>query len=164
MNAGAAVCTGDLLMFLHADTRLPHNADTLVRRATLGRTQWGRFDVTIDSPRLVMRIVEGLMNLRSRWTGIATGDQAIFVRKDLFNRIGGFPDQPLMEDVALSTRLKRHGPPACLRERVTTSARRWERYGPWRTILLMWRLRAAYFLGADPLKLALRYGYRAPPP
>jgi rSAM/selenodomain-associated transferase 2 len=127
MNAGAAVCTGDLLMFLHADTRLPHNADTLVRRATLGRTQWGRFDVTIDSPRLVMRIVEGLMNLRSRWTGIATGDQAIFVRKDLFNRIGGFPDQPLMEDVALSTRLKRHGPPACLRERVTTSARRWER-------------------------------------
>ena len=164
MNAGAAVCTGDLLMFLHADTRLPHNADTLVRRAALGRSHWGRFDVAIDSSRPVMRIVEGLMNLRSRWTGIATGDQAIFVRKDLFDWIGGFPDQPLMEDVELSTRLKRLGPPACLRERVTTSARRWERHGPWRTILLMWRLRAAYSLGADPAKLALRYGYRAPPP
>ncbi|MBC7484747.1 MAG: TIGR04283 family arsenosugar biosynthesis glycosyltransferase [Rhizobacter sp.] len=164
MNAGAAACTADLLMFLHADTRLPHNADTLVRRATLGRSHWGRFDVAIDSPRRVMRVVEGMMNLRSRWTGIATGDQAIFVRKDLFDQIGGFPDQPLMEDVALSTRLKRHGPPACLRERVTTSARRWERHGPWRTILLMWRLRAAYFFGADPAKLALRYGYRAPPP
>ena len=164
MNAGAAACTADLLMFLHADTRLPHDADTLVRRATLGRSHWGRFDVVIDSPRPVMRVVERLMNLRSRWTGIATGDQAIFVRKDLFDRVGGFPDQPLMEDLALSALLKRHGPPACLRDRVTTSARRWERHGPWRTILLMWRLRAAYFFGADPSKLALRYGYRPPPP
>ena len=164
MNAGAAACTADLLMFLHADTRLPHDADVLVRRAVQGQRHWGRFDVTIDSPRPVMRIVEGLMNLRSRWTGIATGDQAIFVRRDLFEQIGGFPDQPLMEDVALSTRLKRHGPPACLRERVTTSARRWERHGPWRTILLMWRLRAAYFLGADPSKLALRYGLPPAPP
>ena len=164
MNAGAAACSAELLLFLHADTRLPHNADTLVRRATLGRCHWGRFDVTIDSPRPMMRIVETLMNLRSRWTGIATGDQAMFVRQELFHRVGGFPDQPLMEDVALSALLKRHGPPACLRERVTTSARRWERHGLWRTILLMWRLRAAYFFGADPLKLALRYGYRPPHP
>lgn len=164
MNAGAAACRADLLLFLHADTRLPHDADVLLRRALQGSRDWGRFDVAIDSPRPLMRVVEALMNLRSRWTGVATGDQAIFVRKDLFDRIGGFPDQPLMEDIALSTRLKRHGPPACLRERVTTSARRWERHGPWRTILLMWRLRAAYFLGADPAKLALRYGYRAPPP
>ena len=164
MNAGAAACAGELLLFLHADTRLPPDADALVRCATLGQRRWGRFDVTIDSPRPVMRVVEALMNLRSRCTGIATGDQAIFVRKDLFEQVGGFPDQPLMEDVALSTRLKRHGPPACLRERVTTSARRWERNGPWRTILLMWRLRAAYFFGADPAKLAWRYGYRAPPP
>jgi rSAM/selenodomain-associated transferase 2 len=161
MNAGAAACRAELLLFLHADTRLPHDADALVRRAMQGQRHWGRFDVAIDSRRPVLRVVEALMNMRSRWTGIATGDQAIFVRKDLFDRIGGFPDQPLMEDVALSTRLKRHGPPACLRERVTTSARRWERHGPWRTILLMWRLRAAYFLGADPAKLALRYGYRA---
>jgi rSAM/selenodomain-associated transferase 2 len=163
MNAGAAACSADLLLFLHADTRLPPDADTLVRAALRGRSDWGRFDVAIDSPRPVMRVVEALMNLRSRWTGIATGDQAIFVRKDLFEQVGGFPDQPLMEDIALSTRLKRHGPPACLRARVTTSARRWERHGPWRTILLMWRLRAAYFLGADPAKLALRYGYRTPP-
>jgi rSAM/selenodomain-associated transferase 2 len=164
MNAGAAACRADLLLFLHADTRLPHDADVLLRRALQGPRDWGRFDVAIDSPRPVLRVVEALMNLRSRWTGIATGDQAIFVRKHLFDQIGGFPDQPLMEDVALSTRLKRLGPPACLCERVTTSARRWERHGPWRTILLMWRLRAAYFLGADPAKLALRYGYRPPPP
>ena len=163
MNAGAGACTADMLLFLHADTRLPHNADMLVRRATLGGRDWGRFDVAIESPRAVLRVVEALMNLRSRWTGIATGDQAMFVRQDLFHRVGGFPDQPLMEDVALSALLKRHGAPACLRDRVTTSARRWERHGPWRTILLMWRLRAAYFFGADPLKLALRYGYRPPP-
>lgn len=164
MNAGAAACTGELLLFLHADTRLPNDADALLRRALQGAHDWGRFDVAIDSPRPLMRVVEALMNLRSRWTGIATGDQAIFVRKRLFDRVGGFPDQPLMEDVALSTRLKRHGPPACLRERVATSARRWERHGPWRTILLMWRLRAAYFFGADPAELAVRYGYRAPRP
>jgi rSAM/selenodomain-associated transferase 2 len=163
MNAGAAACTGGMLLFLHADTRLPHDADALVRRAMQGARDWGRFDVAIDSPRPLMRVVETLMSLRSRWTGIATGDQAMFVRQALFEQIGGFPDQPLMEDIALSKRLKRHGPPACLRERVTTSARRWERHGPWRTILLMWRLRAAYFLGADPAKLALRYGCRAPP-
>ena len=160
MNAGAAACPADVLLFLHADTRLPENADTLVRRATLGIRAWGRFDVHIDSPRPVLRIVEGLMNLRSRWTGIATGDQALFVQHELFRRVGGFLDLPLMEDIAMSKTLKRHGPPACLREQVSTSARRWERHGVWRTILLMWRLRAAYFLGADPARLALKYGYR----
>ena len=162
MNAGAAACTADLLLFLHADTRLPHDTDALVRRATASGRHWGRFDVAIDSPRPLLRFVGAMINRRSRWTGIATGDQAMFVRQELFRRVGGFPDQPLMEDVALSKLLKRHGPPACLREQVMTSARRWERYGPWRTILLMWRLRAAYFFGADPLKLALRYGYRPP--
>lgn len=164
MNAGAAASTAELLLFLHADTRLPPDAETLVHRATLGGLDWGRFDVAIDSPRPLLRIVETLMNLRSRWSGIATGDQAMFVRQELFHRVGGFPDQPLMEDVALSTLLKRQGPPACLRDRVTTSPRRWARHGPWRTIWLMWRLRAAYFFGADPLKLALRYGYRPPTP
>ncbi len=162
MNAGAAACTADLLLFLHADTRLPHDTDALVRRATASGRHWGRFDVVIDSPRPLLRFVGAMINRRSRWTGIATGDQAMFVRQELFRRVGGFPDQPLMEDVALSKLLKRHGPPACLREQVMTSARRWERYGPWRTILLMWHLRAAYFFGADPLKLALRYGYRPP--
>lgn len=160
MNAGAAACPADVLLFLHADTVLPDNADALVRRATAGPFAWGRFDVCIASPRLALRMVSAMMNLRSRWTGIATGDQALFVRHDLFIRVGGFPDLPLMEDIAMSRALKQHGPPACLKERVSTSARRWERHGVWRVIVLMWRLRAAYFLGADPRQLAIRYGYR----
>lgn len=160
MNAGAAACPADVLLFLHADTVLPDNADVLVRRATLGPFFWGRFDVRIDSPRPLLRLVSSMMNLRSRWTGIATGDQALFVRHDLFRQIGGFPELPLMEDIAISHALKQHGRPACLKERVTTSARRWERHGVWRTIFLMWRLRAAYFFGADPRQLAIQYGYR----
>jgi rSAM/selenodomain-associated transferase 2 len=160
MNAGAAACPAEVLLFLHADTALPERADALVRRATQGASAWGRFDVRIDSPRWALRLVEQTMNLRSRWTGIATGDQAMFVRHELFRQVGGFPDLPLMEDIALSRLLKRHGRPACLRERVITSARRWERHGVWRTVLLMWRLRAAYFLGADPRRLAIRYGYK----
>jgi hypothetical protein len=105
-------------------------------------------------------LVGFMMNWRSRCSGIATGDQAIFIRHDLFLQVGGFPELPLMEDIALSKALNRHGRPACLHQRVTTSARRWERGGVWRTIFLMWRLRAAFFLGADPRQLAIRYGYR----
>ena len=160
MTAGAAACPADVLLFLHADTALPDNADKLVRRATLGPFFWGRFDVRIDSPRPLLRLVSRMMNLRSCWTGIATGDQALFVRHDLFRQIGGFPELPLMEDIAISRALKQHGRPACLKERVTTSPRRWERHGVWRTIFLMWRLRAAYFFGADPRQLAIQYGYR----
>ena len=160
MNAGAAACPADVLLFVHADTELPDNADLLVRRATMGAVAWGRFDVHIASSRPLLRLVAGMMNRRSRWTGIATGDQALFVRHELFRSVGGFPDLPLMEDIAISRLLKRQGPPACLTEQVTTSARRWERHGVWRTILLMWRLRVAYFLGADPKQLAIRYGYR----
>lgn len=160
MNAGAAACPADVLLFLHADTQLPGDADTLIESALRGRILWGRFDVGIDSRSLALRFVANAMNLRSRWTGIATGDQALFVRHDIFRAIGGFPDIPLMEDIAMSRLLLRHGQPACLRERVTTSARRWERHGVLRTILLMWRLRAAYFLGADPARLALKYGYQ----
>ncbi|MEO5698641.1 MAG: TIGR04283 family arsenosugar biosynthesis glycosyltransferase [Burkholderiaceae bacterium] len=160
MNAGAAACAADVLLFLHADTVLPDAADALVRQAVAGPFAWGRFDLRFDSDRPLLRLVAAMMNRRSRWTGIATGDQAMFVQHELFRRVGGFPDLPLMEDIAISGRLKQHGPPACLSERVTTSARRWERDGVWRTILLMWRLRAAYFLGADPHRLAIRYGYR----
>lgn len=158
MNAGAAACPADVLLFLHADTALPDDADDLVRRAMQGPCRWGRFDVHIDSPRRALRLVSTMMNLRSRWTGIATGDQALFVDHALFRRIGGFPDLALMEDIAISRVLKRHGPPACLKQRVRTSARRWQRHGVWRTVLLMWRLRAAYFFGADPKRLAVRYG------
>jgi rSAM/selenodomain-associated transferase 2 len=160
MNAGAAACPAGVLLFLHADTALPDNADALVRHATLGPLGWGRFDVQIASDRWLLKMVGFMMNWRSRLSGIATGDQALFVQHELFRKVGGFPDLPLMEDIAMAKALKRHGPPACLTERVLTSARRWERHGAWRTIVLMWRLRAAYFLGADPKKLAIRYGYR----
>jgi rSAM/selenodomain-associated transferase 2 len=164
MNAGAAACPGEALLFLHADTRLPHDANVRVQRAILAGSGWGRFDTRIDSPRLALHLVAFLMNCRSRWTGIATGDQAMFVRYELFHAIGGFPDIALMEDIAISRILLPRGLPACLRQQVITSARRWEQQGIWRTIFLMWRLRAAYFFGADPSRLALQYGYRPPNP
>ena len=152
--------TADTLLFLHADTALPEHADRCIQQALQGGAVWGRFDMRIDSPRPVFRLIETLMNLRSRWTGVATGDQAVFVRRTAFEAVGGFEDIALMEDIALSRALLRLSRPACLRQRVTTSARRWEQHGVWRTVLLMWQLRAAYFLGADPDRLALQYGYR----
>jgi rSAM/selenodomain-associated transferase 2 len=160
MNAGAAKAAGDVLLFLHADTRLPNEAERLVLDG-LARSQrlWGRFDVIIAGRHPLLRLVALMMNLRSRITGIATGDQAMFARRDAFQAAGGFPDIPLMEDIALSKRLKRQGRPLCLRERATTSGRRWEKHGVLRTIVLMWRLRLAYFLGADPAALAGRYRY-----
>ncbi|MEZ5786063.1 MAG: TIGR04283 family arsenosugar biosynthesis glycosyltransferase [Xanthobacteraceae bacterium] len=163
MNAGAQVATGAVLMFLHADTRLPDDADRLVT-ASLARTgrSWGRFDVRISGRHPLLPVVAFMMNLRSRLTGIATGDQAIFVRRKLFATVGGFPPIPLMEDVALSDQLKRAGPPLCLARRAITSGRRWENHGVMRTIVLMWRLRLAYRLGAEPDALARTYGY-APP-
>jgi rSAM/selenodomain-associated transferase 2 len=157
MNAAAKAATGDYLLFLHVDTRLPENADTVLAKVFAARAVWGRFDVRLSGNHPLLRIVEALMNWRSRLTGIATGDQAIFVRRDAFERIGGFPEISLMEDIALSSRLKRIARPACLRERVTTSSRRWERNGTVRTILLMWKLRLLYFLGTDPAKLAAVY-------
>lgn len=159
MNAGARASRGSVLLFLHADTTLPAAADALIGEAVAHGVLWGRFDVSIDGRHPLLRVVERMMNLRSRLTGIATGDQAIFVRQDVFARIGGFPELPLMEDIALSRRLKRCARPACLRARVLTSGRRWERNGVVRTIVLMWSLRARYFLGADPDRLAVRYGY-----
>ncbi|MEX2240034.1 MAG: TIGR04283 family arsenosugar biosynthesis glycosyltransferase [Burkholderiales bacterium] len=153
MNAGAAAAGGDALVFLHVDTLLPEGADRAVLVA-LTRRAWGRFDVRLDSPRAALGVVSFFMNWRSRLTGIATGDQAIFVRRADFP---GFPDIALMEDVALSKTMKRVSPPACLRQRVVSSARRWERDGVARTVLLMWRLRFAYWRGADPGELARRY-------
>ena len=160
MNAGAAIAHGDVLQFLHADTRLPKAADDLLLYS-LAATQrtWGRFDVTIDGRNPLLWIVAALMNLRSQLTGIATGDQAIFVTRAAFAAAGGFPDIPLMEDVALSKRLMRSSRPLCLASRVSTSGRRWRQNGVLRTIVLMWRLRLAYALGAEPAALARRYGY-----
>lgn len=156
MNAGAASARGGSLLFLHADTRLPDDADGLIARA-LRTHAWGRFDVRIDGRHPMLRMVAAMMNLRSRLTGIATGDQAMFVTRAAFEQAGRFPQQPLMEDIELSARLRRVGRPACLAARATTSGRRWERDGAWRTILLMWRLRFDYWRGAPPAELHRRY-------
>jgi rSAM/selenodomain-associated transferase 2 len=156
MNAGAAAASGEVLLFLHADTRLPANAADLIEAAVQHRL-WGRFDVQIAGRPALLRVVASMMNQRSRLTGIATGDQAIFVRRAAFDAAGGYPEQPLMEDIELSKRLKRLGPPACLRQQVITSGRRWEHYGVWRTILLMWRLRFDYWRGVPAERLAARY-------
>jgi len=160
MNAGAERASGDVLLFLHADTRLPAEADRVVLNGLdQSRRVWGRFDVKIDGRSRLLPVVAWLMRLRSRLTGIATGDQAIFLRRDAFQAVGGFPAVALMEDIAICKRLKRLGRPLCLRACVTTSGRRWEKNGVLSTILLMWRLRFAYFLGADPKQLARQYGY-----
>lgn len=158
MNAGAALAAGEVLLFLHADTALPADCAELIG-AGMRRTRrrWGRFDVRLSGAPPLLRVIETAMNLRSRVSGIATGDQAMFVERALFEQVGGFPDQPLMEDIALSRMLKRHDRPLCLRARVVTSSRRWETRGIVRTVLLMWRLRLAYFCGADPRRLARRY-------
>ena len=153
MNAAARVATGDALLFLHADTRLPPGAAEMIR-ASLQTYLWGRFDVEIDGRHPLLKVVGGAMNLRSRLSGIATGDQAIFVRRGAFP---GFAEIALMEDVAFCKRMKRLGPPACLREKVRTSGRRWESRGVLRTIVLMWRLRLLYALGARPERLARLY-------
>jgi len=159
MNAGAAVAQGDILSFLHADTRLPNDADALVRGGLERSSRvWGRFDVRFDGG-VALGLIASMMNWRSRVTGIATGDQALFVTRTAFNAAHGFPEIALMEDVALSARLKRISRPLCLHARVTTSARRWRKYGFLRTVFLMWRLRLAYSLGADPTRLARHYGY-----
>jgi rSAM/selenodomain-associated transferase 2 len=158
MNAGARAASGDVLWFLHADSRLPPGAaETLLAACRAGAT-WGRFDVRLSGRQPVLRLVERTMNLRSRLTGIATGDQGIFVTRGAFDRVGGFPDIPLMEDIALSKALRRQASAACLGPRILTSSRRWEARGPVRTVLLMWGLRLAYALGADPRRLARLYG------
>ena len=157
MNAGAAAAAGDALLFLHADTRLPPRADQAVIEALRDRA-WGRFDVRIDGRSPLLAVVAFFMNLRSRWSGIATGDQAIFARRESFP---GFPEIALMEDVAFSKAMKRQSPHACLRYKAVTSGRRWERRGVLRTMLLMWQLRLAYFLGTSPDELARRYANKA---
>lgn len=158
MNAGAAIASGDVLLFLHADTQLPAGAvDTLVAGLQASARAWGRFDVRIDGAHPLLRLVAATMNARSRLTGIATGDQAMFVRRDAFRALGGFPDIALMEDVAFSAAAKRISPPLCLRDRVVTSGRRWEKHGVVRTMLLMWWLRLRFFLGASPERLRRIY-------
>jgi rSAM/selenodomain-associated transferase 2 len=160
MNAGAGVAQGDILLLLHADTRLPTGAHAAVADAVADPAiVGGRFDVKFNNPRLIFRAIAALMNFRSRVTGIFTGDQAIFVKREVFAALGGYPDIPLMEDVELTRRLNRRGRLACLRLRVTTSARKWEQEGVLRTVLLMWTLRLLFFLNVGPERLH-RWYYR----
>ncbi|ERL55820.1 Glycosyl transferase, family 2 [Psychrobacter aquaticus CMS 56] len=156
MNTGAKLATGDVLLFLHADTQLPMDAINEVQEAML-QYDWGRFDVRLDSPHPLLKIVGIMINKRSRLVSIATGDQAIFIKKSVFERLGGYPDQPLMEDIELCKRLKKIARPACLHSKVTTSARRWQQHGNFRTIFLMWHLRFDYWRGVAPDVLKQRY-------
>lgn len=158
MNAGAAQAKGQTLLFLHADTALPFGAVECVHQALNGDLhQWGRFDVCITGQHWMLRVVGHMMNLRSRWTGIATGDQAMFMTRMVFDSVGGFPDQALMEDIELSKRLLSRSRPACIHHCVSTSGRRWETRGVWRTIFLMWRLRWGYWRGVPVGLLARAY-------
>ena len=159
LNEGVKACNSDILLFLHADTELPPHAKTVIE-STLKNSLvvGGRFDVRFDRPSRWGTVISWFMNRRSRLTGIATGDQAIFVRRRIFEQMGGFPDIPLMEDIEFSRRLKRQGPTAALTDCVTTSFRRWQKNGPLRTILLMWTLRFLYWLGVNPTRLKHFYG------
>ena len=161
MNIGAQAARGRVLWFVHADTRVPETAAQVIIETVAHAAGWGRFDVRLSGDRLLLRLVERMMNWRSRITGIATGDQGIFVTRELFERVGGFAALPLMEDIDLSRRLKREQRPLCLRARLTSSSRRWEQKGIVRTIALMWVLRLAYFLGVPPARLAMHYDQAA---
>ena len=161
MNIGAALAIGEILLFLHADTRLPIDAIENISEA-LKRAEWGRFDVQIDSRQLMLKLVSQMINWRSTLSGIATGDQAIFISQSLFDQIGGYPNQALMEDVELCKQLKGKNlkgiaKPACLKNKVITSARRWQQHGTWRTILLMWHLRFDYWRGVSADNIKQRY-------
>ncbi len=158
MNIGAQNAQAKTLVFLHADTRLPEQADRIILEGMANSEQrWGRFDVEFDGGPLMLRLVARLMNVRSRLTGVATGDQAIFVDRALFESQQGYAEIPLMEDIELCKRLRKIGAPLCLREKVKTSGRRWREKGVWRTVLLMWSLRWRYWCGVSPDVLAEDY-------
>jgi rSAM/selenodomain-associated transferase 2 len=164
MNRGAATASGDWLWFVHADSRLLCEASRYLQAIVDGPSPWGRFDVRLDVRGRVFRLIETMMNLRSRLSGIVTGDQGLFVRRDLFERSRGYAGIPLMEDIELSRRLRLQLRPHCVHGlRLGASARRWQRHGVLRTLLLMWRLRLAYFLGAEPAGLAKVYRQCASP-
>jgi rSAM/selenodomain-associated transferase 2 len=158
MNRGAARASGEVLLFLHADTRLPDSAFSDIAAALNDpRCLGGRFDVELEGSHRMLKLVGALINYRSRATKVGTGDQAIFLRRETFLRMGGYPDIPLMEDIALCRALKRMGAVACLRSRVVTSGRRWENEGVWRTILRMWTLKLLYLAGVSPARLKQFY-------
>lgn len=157
MNAGAAVAGGEVLVFLHADTQLPVDAVQQLQHFVDSEAAWGRFDVRLTGNRKLYRVVGWFMNQRSRLTGIATGDQAMFVRRAMFTEVGGFELLPLMEDIALSRQLRKLSRPYRIASNVITDSRRWEQNGAWRTIALMWWLRWRFWRGDDAAVLAQRY-------
>lgn len=157
MNAGAVAACSPILLFLHADTLLPDDAIEQIQQAITDGYQWGRFDIKLTGSHPMLKVVAWLMNKRSRWTGIATGDQAIFVTKALFEQMNGFAEIALMEDIELSSRLKKQGRPYCIKSKVISSGRRWLNFGIFKTIVLMWWLRLQFFLGAQPEHLAKLY-------
>lgn len=160
MNHGAALANNEILLFLHADTRLPDDASQQID-AALNRTMkvWGRFDVRLTGQHFMFRVIEWMINRRSCLTGVATGDQAIFVRRGVFEIFGGYAEIPLMEDVEFTKSLRTISRPCCIKSAVVTSSRRWEKNGIVKTIWLMWRLRFLYFIGVDPRRLAASYRY-----
>lgn len=157
MNSGAEIASGEVLLFLHADTLLPEKAAQIIVAAYQNKDCWGRFDVRLSGNRYIYRLIESLINLRSCLSSVATGDQAIFIETKLFNRVGGFPEIALMEDVEISKRLKKIVKPVCVKQKVLTSSRRWENNGVISTVLLMWKLRLYYFFGVSPEKLRQLY-------
>ncbi|CAM3874436.1 TIGR04283 family arsenosugar biosynthesis glycosyltransferase [Vreelandella rituensis] len=157
MNLGAYAASGEWLLFLHADTHLPEDALPAISRALGGNRVWGRFDIHLSGASSMLPMISAMMNRRSRLTGIATGDQAMFMTLNAFERVGGFPDQPLMEDIEISRKLKRLSRPACLGQKVTSAGRRWDNHGAWKTILLMWGLRYRYWRGETAERLAEEY-------
>ncbi len=157
MNAGAMKARGELIFFLHVDTQLPEKFQELIPSIEANAFCWGRFDVKLSGEHILFRLIESMMNLRSRLTGIATGDQVMFVSQKLFRQVGGFPEIALMEDIAMSRSLKKIASPLCMRQKVLTSSRRWEKHGIISTILKMWWLRFSYYIGADPIRLARQY-------
>jgi rSAM/selenodomain-associated transferase 2 len=157
MNNGASYATGDILIFLHADTCLPENVLSLIQQKISSTRQWGRFDIQLSGNSFMLKVIAQMMSWRSRLTGIATGDQVIFVMREAFEKAGQYPEINLMEDIALCKALKKISPPICLKDKVISSGRRWEHNGIYRTILLMWSLRLRYFFGTDPQTLAFLY-------
>jgi rSAM/selenodomain-associated transferase 2 len=157
MNNGARHATGDILIFLHADTCLPENALQMIQQEIGINGQWGRFDIQLSGNHFMLSVIAQMMNWRSRLTGIATGDQVIFVTRLAFEKAGQYPEINLMEDIALCKALKKIRSPICLKDKVISSGRRWERNGIYKTILLMWSIRLRYYFGADPQTLAFLY-------
>lgn len=162
MNAGAKHAKGEFIFFLHVDTQLPENFLKCIPSTKTKPFCWGRFDVTLSGKHCLFRIIETMMNLRSRWTGIATGDQVMFVSQKLFQKVAGFPEIALMEDIAMSQKLKKICLPLCLKQKVSTSSRRWEKHGIVSTILKMWWLRFSYFIGVNSMNLTKQYDAMPP--